>query len=584
MAEDEESIRTVDFDWRNPYSASKLSRAVRSMSVDMVKKLIRKGCSLDAPDNRGWTPLHEAASDDDFYDIAQLLISAGAYIDHKTVEGETPLVIACKNEAENVVKALLDAGCEVNTQNNECLTPLHIACSRRNQNIIRLLIDAGADLNAKDDEERTPLYLALENVNTAALNTLIEAGADMKTKDFFSRTPLQYACMIGNLEIFNILIDLLGHDSSVIDQQTPEGWTLLMEAVQYKNYLIAEKLIEYGTDTTLVDNRRLLALHIAAHCERYNLIELLLKHTPKKAIEKYSTFGANMTHYRSLPCLIIDKNVFDGLELLFQSGLSEDVLKCPAKMGDRLVSPISFLLLHANAVDNDEKITFLEFLLSHDFLIDPDYKMEEYYDGEIRVVSPIEAAVTMHRPSHKDCYCDKFLAMILAKGVSPDNTPRGGKIMKQFLFQKAIRYGFTSGIDLLLRYSECTEPGDVLEMLLKDICEPTYLWTGQEMNVVRYLMDKCTTELSRAVSFISNALSRETAKDWERERYNAILPIYHLVKSNVSVASLKRLCRSTIRKYLQDQSQSSRLPFRKYLRNIDLPSSLTQYLLYEIDF
>lgn len=602
MAQEEESVSSMDFDWKNPYSASKISRAIRSGSFDMVKKLVRKGCLLDMPDNRGWTPLHEAAVSNDYVDIAQLLISSGAYIDHKTVEGETPIYIACKHGCEMIAKVLIESGCNINAQNNECLTPLHIACSQKNAAVIQLLLDNNADINAKDEEERSPIYIALENVNTAAIHTLIRAGADLKTKDFFSRTPLQYACMIGNLEIFNILIEHLGCDKSIINQQTPEGWTLLMEACQYKHYLIAEKLIEYGIDTTLVDNRGLLALHIAAHCERYNLIELLLKHTPKDAIEKYSTFGDNMTHYRSLPCLIIDKNVFEGLELLFDSGLSEAVLKCPAKMGDRLVSPISFLLLHANAIDNEEKVKFLEFLLSHDFLIDPVYEQEDeasqddnsivdmvrmLYSHRIVSVSPIEAAVQMHRPFHEDCYCEKFLSMILAKGASPDKglpcLTKSTSSSQLYLFQKAARYGFTDGLDLLLRYSECTEPDDVMEMFLRDIAEPRHLWTDQENVVTSFLLKKCTTNFMATVSMIRNSLA-EPIKSDDRTRYNAILPIYKLVMANIRVVSLKRMCRFAIRKCIREQAQASSQPFRKHLSNIDLPSSLSRYLLYEVDF
>lgn len=583
---DKERIAPLDFDWKNPYSASNLAKAVRQKNLSLVKQLIKRGSALDAPDNRGWTPLHEAATSNDVADIARVLIRAGAYIEHKTVDGESPLLIACKQGAEEIVKILIDAGSMVNTRNNEFLTPLHIACRRRNENVIRLLMSEGADLDAKDDDKQTPLYFALEKVNTVALKIMIEAGANLRTTDFFFRTPLQYSCMVGNLEIFNILLDSLGRKKSVINQQTPEGWTLLMEASQYKSYLIAEQLIEHGADTTLVENRNLLAIHIAAHCQRQNLFELLLTHTPKPVIEEYSVFGKNMIHYRSLPCLLIDRNSFEGLELLFQSGFSNDVLKCPVQMGCQILSPISFLLLYANEVDDESRLKILEYLLEYDFLLDPEYNLQECQDGtshkEIVVISPIEAALMVHREHHRPCNCIKFISMILEKGVSPDNLRGKDKL---YIFQKAVELNFLEALDILFKYSDRTEPDDVLDMFVISAmnnerkCSP-----GSETELIQYLVDKNThEETDRHVWFVSMMLESEALSNIVIRRLKPIRDI--LEDSATSISSLKKLSRSAIRTDIhQKTTPPSDYTFREYIRNIDLPYYITRYLLYEVDF
>lgn len=57
--------RCIDFDWRNLDSAPRLSWAIRAGDIDSLRKLIDEGASINAADNRGWTPLHEAVKDDE---------------------------------------------------------------------------------------------------------------------------------------------------------------------------------------------------------------------------------------------------------------------------------------------------------------------------------------------------------------------------------------------------------------------------------------------------------------------------------------------------------------------------------------
>uniref|UniRef100_A0A0K8SKZ7 Ankyrin repeat and SOCS box protein 3 n=1 Tax=Lygus hesperus TaxID=30085 RepID=A0A0K8SKZ7_LYGHE len=565
----------INFEWHNPHTSSKMARAVRAKNITEVKRLLKQGVSPDIPDNRGYTTLHEASRSDDTLEILRVLTSSGAYIEHKTVDGETPLFVACSNSSEKIVEFFLKCSCLVNNANIDSVTPLHIACSKRNYNIIKMLIKAGANLNAKDNDQFTPLFYAIQFENPTAVKVLLEAGCDPETRDFFSRSPLQFSCMVGNLEIFDILIEHLGLSKKLVNQQTLDGWTLLMEAVQFKNYNIAEKLISYGADTSLVDSRGMLALHLAAHCNRTDCLELIIRHTPKDVIERYATAKETLTHTRSLPVLLIDKNMFDGLKLLFEYGVSDEVLSCPAKMGDNLVSPVSFLLLHGNNIDQNEKGKYLELFLSKEALKDPIYN-----DSNVSVTRSVDAAIRSHRIDHKNCNCEQLLTMLLNEGVDPDvplcfriPQPRT-KIPQPFI--NAMDNCFIRGLCLLLAHSNSVEPEDLLTYFIERLFHPNYGWNEKEEDLLKFLV-WTSTDFKAAYPLFTELATSAPANILPK-----ILPLHEMVKTKaLKVQSLKHLSRLSIRRQVCTASMwHDTKEFRRALKSLTLPRALIDFLSY----
>ncbi|RYE05832.1 MAG: ankyrin repeat domain-containing protein [Rickettsiaceae bacterium] len=102
----------------------------------------------------------------------QSLIAAGADVDMKDQDGNTPLHLTTKdcivkksNQVHNVkgliyTKYLIIAGCKLDIQNAKGQTALHLATTIQDIEIMTLLIRAGAAQNIQNNDGQTPLDIA----------------------------------------------------------------------------------------------------------------------------------------------------------------------------------------------------------------------------------------------------------------------------------------------------------------------------------------------------------------------------------------------------------------------------------------
>jgi hypothetical protein len=88
-------------------SDERLIEAADENELKHVKDLIRRGANVNASDKWRWTALHMAAYGG-YDDIARVLISAGAKLDARTVDGETPLKLAEIHRHRDVVCTITD--------------------------------------------------------------------------------------------------------------------------------------------------------------------------------------------------------------------------------------------------------------------------------------------------------------------------------------------------------------------------------------------------------------------------------------------------------------------------------------------
>ena len=162
------------------WSDAPVADAAARGDLEAVRRLLREGADVNAPQGDGMTALHWAAERDDA-ELADVLLYAGARVDAGTRIGHyTPLHLASRGAGATVVEVLLDAGGDPNASTtNSGATPLHLAAATGDPSVVAVLVEAGAEVNGREGAwGQTPLIFAAANNRVAAMEVLLGAGAD----------------------------------------------------------------------------------------------------------------------------------------------------------------------------------------------------------------------------------------------------------------------------------------------------------------------------------------------------------------------------------------------------------------------
>jgi uncharacterized protein len=139
-----------------------ICKAVGNRSLDVIKKLIMRGGSVNERNDKGQTPLFFCANS---LPVARYLISMGADINAWDAEGRTPLMgmaFSFKTDVK-VILLLLKSGAEINAQNRFGQTALMFAASAGRKIVIDELLKHGADISLKNNRQKTALDSAEES-------------------------------------------------------------------------------------------------------------------------------------------------------------------------------------------------------------------------------------------------------------------------------------------------------------------------------------------------------------------------------------------------------------------------------------
>ena len=163
-------------------------------------------------DTLGFSAPHHAAYRGDI-EILILFLDKGCDINLATVSGTTLLIIASALGHLPLVEILFDRGAgdsrSTNSINGE--TPLCLACANSRIDVVRFLLQKGVDTQKS-------IHSAILSGSIECLKELIEAGADIESKER-GLMPLQLAAIIGKVDCCALLLQ---NDATIEDIGTYE--------------------------------------------------------------------------------------------------------------------------------------------------------------------------------------------------------------------------------------------------------------------------------------------------------------------------------------------------------------------------
>lgn len=159
---------------------TQLFNAVKGRNREQIRHLLLQNADVNAKDERGMTPLMEAATRG-LDNICKILISAQAQINAESDVGATPLTCAAINRHEVICKLLLKNGAEINAQNKMGKTALLFLATKGDacESVCKLFIERGAQVDLSDNKGSTPLIRAAISGHSKICKLLLENGAQI---------------------------------------------------------------------------------------------------------------------------------------------------------------------------------------------------------------------------------------------------------------------------------------------------------------------------------------------------------------------------------------------------------------------
>eukprot|EP01064_Diplonema_japonicum_P012432 TRINITY_DN1989_c0_g1_i2.p2 TRINITY_DN1989_c0_g1~~TRINITY_DN1989_c0_g1_i2.p2 ORF type:complete len:164 (+),score=44.95 TRINITY_DN1989_c0_g1_i2:1307-1798(+) len=117
-----------------------------------------------------------------------------------TIE-EGTVSLAAQKGVKEVLEVLCNAGARVEHRNEDGETPLMIAAIHNHAEAVEYLFAQGGNLDARNSTNETALILAVERGALDSIKTLLALGADTSLKDSFGKTAKQLAIDEGHDDV-----------------------------------------------------------------------------------------------------------------------------------------------------------------------------------------------------------------------------------------------------------------------------------------------------------------------------------------------------------------------------------------------
>ncbi|AOF85240.1 ankyrin repeat family protein [Hydrogenophaga sp. RAC07] len=167
--------------------------AVKRDDVRTVRQLVQRGFDLNTRNEAGEHALFLALRDD-APEVSSFLIGQDTVqIEARTVQDESPLMMAALKGRLGVAKRLIERKAEVNKPG---WTPLHYAATNadaQSVSMVRLLLEHHAYIDAESPNGSTPLMMAAHYGHPTVVKLLLEEGADPMLKNQQGLSAIDFA-------------------------------------------------------------------------------------------------------------------------------------------------------------------------------------------------------------------------------------------------------------------------------------------------------------------------------------------------------------------------------------------------------
>ena len=289
-------IKDINFCEGN-MAESPLHHAAREGNKNIVNQLLKvEGINVNKQSSSKTTPLHLAAQEG-HYKIVKILLNAGADPLMSDKKSRIPLHFAAEKgkdiSCKTLTKDIPNAYQQMRKQNAMGDTALIEAAKNGNKLCCEYLISENIDI--KNKMNNTALHCAAQKAYTATVKYLLSQNANYKFKNNLGNTAAHQAATLHNKTTLTELIEhdpsfyyenciandkgrnllhaasnsiecltyLLEFNSTIINNCDIFNETPLHLAIKAKNAECAEKLLEYDTKLSIVNNESKTVLHLA---------------------------------------------------------------------------------------------------------------------------------------------------------------------------------------------------------------------------------------------------------------------------------------------------------------------------------
>lgn len=216
--------------------------AVMQNKEDIVKILVENDADVNK-EYAGETPLMFAARHGNMELVKFLLKNEfnRADVNHANIFKETALWKAFNKKRYDILKFLIEQNANLDIQDFNGNTPLLVACRDGNIELVKLFLENNANLNIENENEETAVLIAcIKGYNDIAM-LLIKNNADINKKDILGRSVLSVACKTNNENLLKILV----HKTNEM------GKIPLLVACEKSDFKLIELFIKNGAEINI---------------------------------------------------------------------------------------------------------------------------------------------------------------------------------------------------------------------------------------------------------------------------------------------------------------------------------------------